>query len=548
LLVYALDHRLTGSLVLEESAGQRHAVYFLAGAPARAKTAEPVQYLGQVLVDLGHISEPLREHTLSEALSRNELHGRVLTQGGHLDPALLRLGLREQLTRLVTFLAGRPADTLYGYYDQLNFLERWGANDGPRGRPLEIIWRVVSAYLEPEQVRAILLRLGERPLQLHVDAPIHRFNFGRAEQSVLEVLRAKPQPLAELLARDLAERFTVERLMYTLALTRQFDLGPDVLPLGADEAPSSTRQVAAVRMPSAEFGSPALPPRDPSARSSAAFRAVRPAESPEIAAFRAAILARIEHVERQDETFYEMLGLAKDAPQEAVQPAFLALAKKWHPDRIPPELSELREAASRIFARMTEASQVLADVIQRREYDKKLRRAGREAEEQEHVMKVLRAATAFQKAEVFFKRHNLAAAEAEARQALTDDPSQADHIALVAWLEAQKPDANVEASIKELERALQIQPNNVRVLWYRGQLYKRIGKLSRAMRDFRLVVERDARHVDAQREIRLYNMRRGDRATSIPPSGGDGGGRPSPSPDKSKSGEGGGFISKLFKR
>jgi hypothetical protein len=96
-----------------------------------------------------------------------------------------------------------------------------------------------------------------------------------------------------------------------------------------------------------------------------------------------------------------------------------------------------------------------------------------------------------------------------------------------------------------------LQPNNVRVLWYRGQLYKRIGKLSRAMRDFRYVVERDPRHVDAQREIRLYNMRRGERGTSIPPSGGEGG-RPSPSPsasDKPKSGgEGGGFISKLFKR
>ena len=70
------------------------------------------------------------------------------------------------------------------------------------------------------------------------------------------------------------------------------------------------------------------------------------------------------------------------------------------------------------------------------------------------------------------------------------------------------------------------------------------------MRDFRYVVERDPRHVDAQREIRLYNMRRGERGTSIPPSGGDGGDRASlsPSPEKPKGGEGGGFISKLFKR
>jgi curved DNA-binding protein CbpA len=293
-----------------------------------------------------------------------------------------------------------------------------------------------------------------------------------------------------------------------------------------------------------------VPLRDAAARSAhasnPALRASRPPEAAEIAQLRAEIMARADRLE---ETFYEALGVTKDVPQTEVQPVFLALAKKWHPDRLPPELADLKEAASRIFSRMSEASQVLGDLVQRREYDKKLRRAGREAEEQEHVMRVLKAATAFQKAEVFIKRNNLAAAEVEARQALSDDPDQADHIALVAWLAAQKSDANVEASIKELDRALMIQPTNVRVLWYRGQLYKRIGKLGRAMRDFRYVVERDPRHVDAQREIRLYNMRRTDRPTSIPPSAGEGRPTPSPTPaEKPKSGEGGGFISKLFKR
>ncbi|HWA77541.1 MAG TPA: DnaJ domain-containing protein [Polyangiaceae bacterium] len=561
LLVYALDHRLTGTLVLEEAGGRRHAVQFQDGSPWKVKTAEPVVYLGQVLMDMGHLSEAVYADTLARAQSAGELHGQVLTRGGHLDPSLLRVGLREQLTRLVVYLAGRPRDTLYGYYDQQNLLDRWGGPDAPRGRPLEIIWRVAALHAPGEYIADVLSRLSERALQLHYDAPIHRFYFGRSEQAVLEVLRAKPQTLTELLGRDLAERATVERLIYVLALTRQFELSPDVLPLGADEAPSSTRPAAPLHPAAVGFGTPPLPPREGAGRaghgSSPQVRAlrgespghpVRSAEAPEITQLRAEILARADRVE---ESFYEVLGLAKDVPQAEVQPAFLALAKRWHPDRIPPELADLREAASRVFARMTEASQVLSDLTQRREYDRKVRRAGREAEEQEHVARVLRAATSFQKAEVFFKRNNLVAAEAEARQALTDDPEQADHIALLAWLVAQKPDANLEASIKELDRALMLQPNNVRVLWYRGQLYKRIGKLGRAMRDFRYVVERDPRHVDAQREIRLYNMRRGERGTSIPPSGGDGG-RPSPAPsasDKPKSGgEGGGFISKLFKR
>jgi tetratricopeptide (TPR) repeat protein len=196
---------------------------------------------------------------------------------------------------------------------------------------------------------------------------------------------------------------------------------------------------------------------------------------------------------------------------------------------------------------MNEAGQVLTDAVQRREYDSRLRKAGREIEEAEHVQRVLRAATSFQKAEVFLKRSNLAAAEVEARQALADDADAADHIALVAWIEAQKPGADLQEALSGLNRALQVQPNNLRAHWYRGQIYKRLDKMHRAIRDFKFVVERDPRHVDALRELRLYMMRRGGRATSIPPSGGEGA-KSSPAPSTSEKPKGEGLISKLFKR
>ena len=261
--------------------------------------------------------------------------------------------------------------------------------------------------------------------------------------------------------------------------------------------------------------------------------------------FREEILARSAN---EGETHYQALGLTNDVPHAEIQPSFLVLAKKWHPDRIPADLSDLRDAAGRVFARMTEASRILGDAASRREYDASLRRAGREAEEQEQVQRVLRAAAAFQRADVFMKRNNPASAETEARAALADDPDQPEYIALVAWLSAQKPDANLETCIKSLDRAIQLQSNSVRARWYRGQLYKRIGKMNRAVADFKAVVEKDPRHTDALREIRLYAMRRGDRATSIPPP--SGGSRQSPSPSGTPSPEKGkdGLIKKWFKR
>ena len=88
---------------------------------------------------------------------------------------------------------------------------------------------------------------------------------------------------------------------------------------------------------------------------------------------------------------------------------------------------------------------MLSDATRRKEYDELVKQGEGAAEEQEEVLRVVRAATSYQKAQVLLKRNNLAAAEAEARQALADDPEQADHVALVAWIDASKPNADLEA-------------------------------------------------------------------------------------------------------
>jgi hypothetical protein len=79
------------------------------------------------------------------------------------------------------------------------------------------------------------------------------------------------------------------------------------------------------------------------------------------------------------------------------------------------------------------------------------------------------------------------------------------------------------------------------VRWYRGQLLKRLGRERQAIEDFRFIILKDPRNVDAQREIRLFDMRRPQTRSDAPA---DGARRPSPPPDApSKS-----FLGKLFKR
>jgi curved DNA-binding protein CbpA len=527
LLVYGLDRLLTGTLVLEEPTGQRHAIYFDDGGPAKAKVQEPVLFLGRVLVEQKAITEDEYQRTLALAIETGQLHGQLLLEQGLIDEHALREGLREQLARQVLWMFSLPPATLFGYYDRMNFLERWGG-EGVRAKPLALIWRGVREYAHAGHMAEVLERFGDQLILLHIDAPIRRFHFDRREQSIIDVLRAKPQPLHELLNRGLAEPAYVRRLVYAMVITRQLETGiQGVEPIGVDEAPSSSRIPVANALP--------LPPSNTSQRSSVSPDAARASsqppvrsappprvDSPELAAFKMEIRDRAA---RGSADYYELLGVAPDAIPSVIQAAFFQLAKRWHPDRLGPDLVDVRDLATKVFARMSEAHQILSDPNRRKEYDDLRKDGGGSAEEQEQVQRVLRAATAFQKAEVLMKRNNNVAALEEARRALELDPSQADYIALLAWVESSQLNANLEDILARIEKAQRMEPNNTRIRWYRGSILKRLGKNGKAVGDFRFIVENDPRHVDAQREIRLYEMRRaeqrrtGQKSPSDRPSG-----------------------------
>src|SRR6187399_2724686 len=127
LLVRAVDHRLTGTLVLEERSGARHGIYLDAGTPRKAKLGGSAIHLGEVLVETGAISPVVHEETLARALRERVLHGQLLLGEGRISERELGLGLREQLHRQLVHLFRQPGDTHYGYFEGQNYLARWGA-------------------------------------------------------------------------------------------------------------------------------------------------------------------------------------------------------------------------------------------------------------------------------------------------------------------------------------------------------------------------------------------------------------------------------------
>lgn len=521
LLVYALDRSLEGTLVLEETDGKKSAIYFQNGAPAKVKTADPVAYLGQVLVEQGSITQEVYQRTLSKVAGTRRLFGEVLLAENAIRNHQLLEGLREQIIQKVSHLFKLPGTTVFGFYSNMDFLARWG---GPptRVKPLPLLWRGLRLFTDDVKVDTLIERIGERQLRLYMDAPIGRFKLTPQERGVVDVIRGRPTTLSVLFRSGLGHEGLVKRVIYALALTRQLDFGvPGVEPVGLEEAPSSTRlpvydpAAGEQRVSRPSFSHRSIVPSQaesqpqPMSRPTAVTRSIPPASAGALSPEHQALKEEIERrAAAEGEDYYQVLGVARNAPSSAIQTAFFQLAKAWHPDRLPAELASLRDLSTKVFARISEAHQLLADPARRKEYDQLLAQGAGSADEQEQVAKVMRAVAAFQRAEVLLKKRDLAGAEREALEAMNGDPEQAEYKALYAWVCAQSPRDNYDDLIGLLDQALKSEPNNQRALWYRGQLHVRLGNSARAIRDFKTLLEVNPKHLDAQREVRLHEMRR----------------------------------------
>ncbi len=495
LLIFCLERKLSGSLVIESPGVGRSALSLRNGSVIKAKLAVRQHLLGELCVELQLISATQLEAVVGQ--SAKGLIGQAIRDQGLISNEQLRDVLIEQLVRQVEWCASLPGESIYGYYGSNDVLARWGGN-GLSVDPLKLISRAAKVSMNPQKAHAVVASLGTRVLRLHPRAGVLRFDFGDEYRGALDVLRVKPQPFEELLATGLLPRQQLSTMIALLAMTRHLDLGLNAAPLGVDAARSGSSQesIAVVRA-GVQKNRPAPEPAAPVE------------ESAEISARRQEVLETAQRLQSLD--LYATLGVANDADAAAVQAAFFQLARKWHPDKLPTELRDLREAATKVFARMTEAHQVLTNPEQRRQYDELAAQGATADDEQRKVRQVLEAATAFQKAEVLARKGDWKSAIEHSKQAYDDDPEQLEYGALYAWAVAKSgqraQEANYADLLEILNDAVKQMPDNLRVRLYRADVLKLAGKSNLAIRDYRYVNDADPKNVEAAREIRLYKMR-----------------------------------------
>jgi curved DNA-binding protein CbpA len=262
---------------------------------------------------------------------------------------------------------------------------------------------------------------------------------------------------------------------------------------------------------------------------------------------RETIKARAATIDK--ESLFLVLGVPETASLDMLQAAYFALAKQWHPDRLPEELSDVKELAAKCFARMSEAFQTLSDSERRAQYQILLKQNAGSVEEQAQVQQVIEAAIDFQKAEVFLKKRELDSAEAHAKRAHQNDPEQGDYAAIYAWILVLLRDkAGIKDygdSLRLLTTAIDREPRCEKAYFYRALVLQKQGMHDQAMRDFRKVNEINPRNIEAAREVRLNEMRGGKGSASDPDDTAKGGkGNVRSSQPKAT----GGLLGKLFKR
>ena len=532
LLVYALDKALDGTFDFTAPDGATATLTVSRGRPVKLRLDATPLNLGQVLVELGYLTAEQRDGSLGEFAAAKILHGQLLLASGLIDEVQLQEALRVQLLRKLGVLFEWPPESTFAFYAGLDGLDDWGGDSRPVD-PAPAIWSGIREAAPLDAANSVLERLKGSRIRLAKGALLDRFEFRAEERRWLGLLRIRPLTVDELVAgaEGLGER-AARLLTYCLLITKQVEPAPAA---GEEENPppsssgsrkvepdSSSRLVpAAAASSSTPLGRVALKKPDLSKsypvieehliRSAVDRRASPPPGTipPQDDPRKKEIVARASGIDKED--YFQMLGLTQQATPEEVKAAYFALARIWHPDKLPAHLADVKDSCSRVFARMSEAHQTLSDPKLRARYIQVMKEGGATPEEQEVVANVVEATVNFQKAEICIKRNDLAQAETLARKAHVADPQQAEYLALLTWIESMKPGSqgleDTLEKIEQMSKAIGLNPKCERAYFYRAMLHKRLGNESKSYKDFQKSLELNPRNVDSAREIRLQEMR-----------------------------------------
>lgn len=481
--------------------------------------------------------------------------GRFLEPAADFEHALLNIFHRDQ----------GP----YAFYE----VDLVGEGEGTLRGQIDILALIATALrgaVPKDAMARVIRKLGLERQRIKTGAPLARLGLLSNEMAFVELVRAEPATAA-ILVEQFGDPKVAQRMLYLLAISeclepyrpvsqqklraaspsssspragrsssppggvphstgasasRSPSRGRASTPPGARDAglpggdsvlPTSISNLPPMRTLSGEIVAPRAMPPDPPA-----------GLSPEHQKRWEEVVRILGMMDRQN--YFEMLGVKESADGGEVRAAYMKLAKKWHPDRFPPELSALGPWVDEIFHMFTMASDMLSDPKKRAEYQKTVMQGGGTPESERKLNVMVDAAINYQKVDVLVKRRQYDEALRICDAAMEVVRKEADYPAMKAWILLLRDgvdDDDVANEIRDLLRkTFAINPDHVHGHFVRAHFLKRKGEHDKALQHFKKVARLDPKNMEAAREVRIGTMRQARGRSSAPPPAA-GGKRPS---------------------
>ncbi len=335
-----LAARATGVLVLKHD-GQEMSLRIVNGQVVSGSSGQ-VGRLGEILVRCGLLGRGDLERALSQARE----------QGCRLGPVLCDLGLvsRERLEDALRLQVG---DVLFAGLFWPDGEWELKLDDAPTPLPEDVTLRLSTPQLLLGAVRRIddpvvvLRALGD------LDLPL-----AAVEHPPLRLEGATLGP---------ADGYVLSRVDGSMTARQILDIAP----LPANDVASSLLAFLSAGI---------IERRSPSPRRVAApgGKPVAPAERPGSSILRREVEQAFEGIAAK--SYFEVLGVKRASRPEEIKAAYIALARRFHPDAVGDhEAEDVEQKARAVFLRVSEAYQVLRGTSSRARYEEKLDRFGKPA-------------------------------------------------------------------------------------------------------------------------------------------------------------------------
>jgi tetratricopeptide (TPR) repeat protein len=443
--------KLSGQLIFKREAVQKH-LFFVDGDLVHAKTNIPEERLGEILFKLGKISDEAHSE-IERYIEPNQTIGETLSQKGLTSQRNIDDGLAYQMREITL--------SLFPHFDgEIVFQEK----SSVPGQGL--VTRVNIPYLIEDGIRRMKFQLElERFLEGKSPYPKNKVLIHLLTEEEKEMLdKIKGAEQSDVLLRSL--KFNPDFFWKSLYLFYCLNLidfrDQDQILSGAEK----------------EKGKADESPRGNSEDQLA-----------EVVAFQEKIGTM---------SYYQILGINKQASEEDIKKAYFQLARKYHPDRYDRSTpASDRAKIEDVFDKITKAYRTLTSRELRKVYDIRTPAAG-VSDSGKDVAK--KADTKFRQAKTLYSQGRFEDASVLLEEVVRLNKTKGEYFLLLAVTETKIPAFRRKAE-EHFQKAIELEPWNPEGYVGLGILYRQEGMTLKATKLFQKALEYDADHETARKEL-----------------------------------------------